>query len=50
VESQSELDAAMYERMESQHLFFHSVPSDWDKVISTHPKFAQRIAQLERMA
>jgi Zn-dependent protease with chaperone function len=50
VESQSELDAAMYERMESQHLFFHSVPSDWDNVISTHPKLDQRIAQLERMA
>lgn len=50
VESQSELDAAMYERMESQHLFFHSVPSAWDNVVSTHPKFAQRIAQLERMA
>ena len=50
VESQSELDAAMYERMESQHLFFHSVPSDWDNVITTHPKLDQRITQLERMA
>jgi len=50
VESQAEIDAYVYARIESQHLFFHALPSDWDNVISTHPKIDERIAQLERMA
>jgi Zn-dependent protease with chaperone function len=46
MQSQSELDEYIYNRIESQHLFFHSMPSDWDNVISTHPTIDHRIKQL----